>query len=63
MFVIIAVASSAALTSLVVCMRVVLKACGANFMNQSLYITAVQDRGQQMRHVLKTWDLGRGSGV
>ena len=25
--------------------------------------TAVQDRGQQMRHVLKTWDLGRGSGV
>ena len=26
-------------------------------------ITAVQDRGQQMRHVLKTWDLGRGSGV
>ena len=26
-------------------------------------ITAVQNRGQQMRHVLKTWDLGRGSGV
>ena len=25
--------------------------------------TAVQNRGQQMRHVLKTWDLGRGSGV
>ncbi len=26
-------------------------------------VTAVQNRGQQMRHVLKTWDLGRGSGV
>jgi len=25
--------------------------------------TAVQDSGQEAQHVLKTWDLGRGSGV
>ena len=35
----------------------------ADYKKNRSQFTAVQNRGQQMRHVLKTWDLGRGSGV